>query len=101
KSGPLCSCEVSKNLGPFLKNNNWKEMVPYATRIALSPVLWHTWRAQNNIVHVPDCRCRSSGKPKLLQCGACRVVRYCSKDCQRADWGTHKHICKTLGRRSV
>ncbi|KAF9448971.1 hypothetical protein P691DRAFT_704001 [Macrolepiota fuliginosa MF-IS2] len=112
-STPLCSCGVGKNLGPFLKNNNWRGIVPYATRIALSPVFPVTYledvtegssetTSQSNVVHTSDCsRCGSSGKPKLLQCSACQVVKYCSKDCQRADWGTHKHICKTLGKRST
>ena len=34
----------------------------------------------------------------LLECGGCRGVtegpRYCSRDCQAADWRTHKKVCK-------
>jgi hypothetical protein len=30
-------------------------------------------------------------------CSACRVARYCSPDCQRADWAAgHKGVCRTL-----
>lgn len=27
------------------------------------------------------------------RCGRCRVVCYCSKECQRNDWGSHKTYC--------
>ena len=30
---------------------------------------------------------------RLLLCGRCRLVAYCSRDCQRAHWGSHKHVC--------
>ena len=26
-------------------------------------------------------------------CGRCEAVRYCSRECQRADWKTHKPAC--------
>ena len=32
----------------------------------------------------------------LMRCGGCRVVQYCSENCQRADWPIHKDQCKTL-----
>lgn len=27
------------------------------------------------------------------QCGACKNVSYCSKECQRENWATHKQVC--------
>jgi len=36
---------------------------------------------------------KTQGKSK---CGKCHVMRYCSKECQVADWKTHKQICSTL-----
>jgi len=37
---------------------------------------------------------------ELLQCSRCRAVRYCSVDCQRADWkkvgAPHKDVCRAL-----
>jgi hypothetical protein len=36
----------------------------------------------------------SSGK--LMECTRCRSVRYCGKDCQKADWPAHKPTCKRL-----
>lgn len=33
---------------------------------------------------------------RLLVCSQCHMVRYCSKECQSADWEDHKRFCKTL-----
>ena len=47
----------------------------------------------------PDHRCSACGSSgpgnsTLLQCGRCRRVRYCSKDCQRRSWlAGHKAEC--------
>ena len=32
----------------------------------------------------------------LKSCTGCRVARYCSLDCQKADWSRHRTMCKTL-----
>ncbi|RSH91536.1 hypothetical protein EHS25_009835 [Saitozyma podzolica] len=34
----------------------------------------------------------------LLRCAGCKVVHYCSKDCQRSDWPLHVGECKALQR---
>ncbi|CAB4476059.1 SET domain-containing protein [Rhizophagus irregularis] len=31
---------------------------------------------------------------KLLCCANCKIVYYCSKECQRNDWAIHQHECK-------
>ena len=33
---------------------------------------------------------------KLLKCGRCKVVSYCSKECQREDWKDHKAFCNLM-----
>lgn len=39
-----------------------------------------------------DCHvCGGSG---ISKCSICEYTRYCSKECQRKDWKTHKDICK-------
>jgi hypothetical protein len=30
----------------------------------------------------------------LVMCSGCRKVRYCGKECQKADWSPHKRACK-------
>jgi hypothetical protein len=29
-------------------------------------------------------------------CGGCQAVRYCSRECQRADWKAHKVVCAVV-----
>lgn len=35
---------------------------------------------------------------RLLNCGGCRSVQYCSKDCQSNDWSRHKATCRSIRR---
>lgn len=50
-----------------------------------------------------DDRCECCGLPssgaksRLLQCSRCKFVHYCSKKCQRSDFGKHKLICQKVG----
>ncbi|KAG6377918.1 hypothetical protein JVT61DRAFT_14707 [Boletus reticuloceps] len=44
---------------------------------------WEEKRCEN-------CKTKGSG---LKQCARCHVVRYCSTECQRAHWKTHKPAC--------
>ena len=40
--------------------------------------------------------CKSSDN--LSKCGGCKVMHYCSKECQRSDWKIHKSFCKEIVR---
>ena len=33
-------------------------------------------------------------KLKMQKCSVCKSARYCSVECQRADWPSHKKCCK-------
>eukprot|EP01113_Clastostelium_recurvatum_P004294 TRINITY_DN11892_c0_g1_i1.p1 TRINITY_DN11892_c0_g1~~TRINITY_DN11892_c0_g1_i1.p1 ORF type:complete len:158 (+),score=15.53 TRINITY_DN11892_c0_g1_i1:140-613(+) len=35
-----------------------------------------------------------AGGTSLSWCSRCKDVRYCSAECQRADWKSHKQFCK-------
>ena len=39
------------------------------------------------------CFKTSTGEKGLLKCGKCKVARYCNRECQKADWSTHKPRC--------
>jgi len=47
-------------------------------------------------------QCERRGKsdeeivPMFSRCSRCKTARYCSADCQKADWAMHKSECKTL-----
>jgi hypothetical protein len=46
-----------------------------------------------------SCQVCEKGKAegiKLSFCKSCRSVSYCSRECQKEDWKTHKVICKEL-----
>ena len=32
----------------------------------------------------------------LCRCTGCKSSSYCSKDCQRSDWPSHKQLCKSI-----
>ena len=57
-------------------------------------------REPPQVVDVDECAlCGAVGsKPvaRLHMCGGCQAVRYCSRECQRADWARHKSGCYTL-----
>ena len=103
---PLCSCGKGKDVTPeFRKEEAWRSAIPYVTRIAIGPLY-----GVPSVEHVsgivdgpvaadpsePEKRCQKCGgpgKPKLLVCGRCKGASYCSADCQKADWKTHKGTC--------
>ena len=104
EESPLCGCGQGKNLGLFPQTSAWKIFAPFVTRIALAPLfstsflegtlsaVWETPNRDN--IGEERCRhCGNPGKPKLLSCGACKVAKYCSAPCQKADWKKHKASC--------
>jgi hypothetical protein len=36
----------------------------------------------------------------LKRCGKCKAIRYCSNECQAADWCNHKKVCKHIAARN-
>lgn len=50
-------------------------------------------RLLHKMLRTPCAKCDEL-KEKMPLCGGCRKVRYCSQECQRADWSVHKLICK-------
>ncbi|KAI1784228.1 hypothetical protein LXA43DRAFT_1043426 [Ganoderma leucocontextum] len=41
------------------------------------------------------CRRPQDATVQLKKCAGCRIVEYCSKECQKASWPRHKPICGT------
>ena len=47
-------------------------------------------RVKKNLQHCDWC---GAGSLKMPKCGNCRLVYYCSDDCQKAAWTQHKVVC--------
>ncbi|KAL0482179.1 hypothetical protein AKO1_013332 [Acrasis kona] len=47
--------------------------------------------------------CDKCGKKAedIKQCSSCKVAKYCGRDCQVADWGSHKLQCKKITARNL
>jgi hypothetical protein len=103
----LCSCGKGKDVtSEFRKEEAWELAIPYVTRVAIGPLYGVPYAedvgrfvAGLGAAKPPEpekwCqKCGGLGKPKLLVCGSCKSVSYCSVDCQKADWKTHKGTCR-------
>lgn len=90
---PLCSCGRGKDVDGMKSVELWRPFAPYSWRIALSP-LFSVSYLERVLGSSRKCHvCRAQGKPKLQACSMCKKTRYCSRECQKADWRTHKEIC--------
>lgn len=120
---PLCSCGRGKDVEGMGEEPLWRPFAPFVTRIALSPLFAvsyiepvipfaaRTWLPMDpGFAPSPSSsglrpargphqcdRCGKTG-PDNKKCGRCGMVKYCSKDCQRADWKSHKLACATVTR---
>jgi hypothetical protein len=43
------------------------------------------------------CNASSTETHPLKLCGNCKIVNYCNQACQKADWKTHKSVCRQFG----
>lgn len=103
---PICSCGAGKDVEAFVKVGAWRELSPFVTRVALGPLFAVSYLESVGLQSRPAdgmssaggsevcAKCGGAGKPKLLLCGKCKEVRYCSAVCQRKHWDTHKVGCK-------
>jgi len=41
-------------------------------------------------------QCSNCGQPSVSSCSRCSAIRYCGKECQEAQWPSHKSICKEI-----
>ena len=50
--------------------------------------------SSSTITTSPNIGCSTCGQlTPMMKCGRCQTTRYCSTDCQKADWKEHKIYC--------
>ncbi len=103
----LCSCGNGTLPPGFVSGiPEWHVASKFAVRAALSPSFsvpfveptFDIERIKRELEsHVDGCQnCRkenSDENAKLLTCSRCHIAKYCSIECQRADWKGHKKVC--------
>ena len=52
-----------------------------------------TYQGRKFIIEMSCAQCHTTGF-NLRKCSRCRLVYYCSKDCQAKNWPIHKSYCK-------
>ncbi|KAG1879717.1 hypothetical protein F4604DRAFT_1751188 [Suillus subluteus] len=111
---PICSCGAGVGTEAFVKKYPMlRPLAPHVTRAAISPLFALSYMERvgrpkdadatktpptpvsaATVHHVcATCGKEGSGSGSLLICSRCRVVRYCSANCQREDWKGHKKHC--------
>eukprot|EP01114_Cavostelium_apophysatum_P010778 TRINITY_DN24893_c0_g1_i1.p1 TRINITY_DN24893_c0_g1~~TRINITY_DN24893_c0_g1_i1.p1 ORF type:complete len:224 (-),score=3.48 TRINITY_DN24893_c0_g1_i1:192-863(-) len=56
-----------------------------------------TWRHYVSPAGCNVCnRTESDASAPLKNCSVCKLTKYCSRECQRADWSEHKKVCHSV-----
>ena len=97
----VCSCGNGRFPPNFILGlPQWSTVSNYFVRAALSPCFQTPF--SEPLFEFKSLRgCWACGKEKtdsgstLFSCGRCHKAKYCSADCQRANWKSHKPHCRT------
>ena len=101
----LCRCGNGVLPDRFMAGGaNWRVISKQAVRVAISPLFTcphvdETHDGTSGVLAVIGDACRvcnrdrAEGGSALLTCAKCRTAKYCSSECQRADWKKHKTEC--------
>jgi hypothetical protein len=110
---PICACGEGRDLGSFSGVVQWKNLAPYVTRAAFSPLFAVPYiegvaggmkelgaeirsGERSGAGKLSGCaQCGSTDEQKLLKCSRCRKISYCGQGCQREHWKKHKKDCQS------
>lgn len=72
----------------------WKNFAPFTLKSTLDFVSDFQIQISNEVFgkYCSTCK-KKSIKKNFPLCGQCKVTRYCSKECQKKDFASHKHLC--------
>ncbi|KAK1764035.1 hypothetical protein QBC33DRAFT_596390 [Phialemonium atrogriseum] len=91
----LCRCGNGVLQDRFMAGGaNWRVISKQVVRVAISPLFTcpHVDETHDDACRVCN-RDRAEGGSSLLTCAKCRTAKYCSSECQRANWKKHKTEC--------
>lgn len=113
KTGEQVICSCGNGIVPegiFSDIPLWNTISKHVVRVAISPLFTNpstepshdiTGLAEENLSarssNTGCANCKKAESPKdgikLQKCARCMTAKYCSVECQRADWGKHKKGC--------
>ena len=99
------ACEFVKENGQMPQNanlllDNWKLKIDVDVSALLPSVDPNTLLPLGSIVTASEAyECGYCGEfgHNMKRCSACKIIRYCSKECQKKDWREHKTECTHRG----
>lgn len=84
----------SKLLGDFMMIG-YKDQSSEMYNIHTKEIIDESFKSvKNGFVYVPPGLCNTCFQEATKKCGRCKNVYYCSRECQRKDWKSHKKNCK-------
>jgi hypothetical protein len=72
------------------------KIVPHDKIARVDPMAFNYGYIVNGMAYAFKQKCIVCSKDTSNLCGRCKVVFYCGKDCQRADFSGHKGMCKMV-----
>ena len=115
----LCRCGAGKVPREFQDVYEWRSFTPFVTRCLLTPLFpiqyveaiiaidfgkqvasamtsHHGSKAEEPGTVCATCKVKEGpNAAKLLRCMGCGKATYCSKECQKKDWKSHKSLCRS------
>jgi hypothetical protein len=92
QSKEVWSCPIYIALEKLMGN----EMPSKVKAVELVVLNTAEWSKGKGVRACAACQ-KSEADCELKSCARCKVVKYCSRDCQVGHWKAHKAICKALG----
>ena len=87
---------VRKMLQRSLRNPNARTHIPLEAKHMTTMLMFGGLKPDMHLPVVQSlgmCKTCLKENVTLMTCGRCKSVFYCSKDCQKKDWKTHKAVC--------